>query len=486
MKPEDELGIIDAGGVDEVSVIPWGRLVRHRVANRIGLTRRVATLVVLLGSVFTVSFTITLLVVSLRTVADDLGSTVSVMSWTITAPLLAFGVVGPAFGKAGDLWGHKRVFVGGLALAGVFSLASALAWDPLSLIAMRTLAAASGAATGPSAMAYINRLYGPDERMRPLGLWSFVTAGAPVVGVVAGAPLVEAFGWRVIFLAQAPLCLVAALVARTRLRETERATDVRFDVLGSFTLGVGVGLVLLAVNRGNAWGWLAPATLAAAAIGVAFLVWFVVVERRADDPLLPLRWLRTRNIAAPIATIGLLNLGYMGSFILVPQLLESGLGYSPSRVGALIIARPLMFSLVAPMAIYVVARVGERRAGVGGALVSAVALLVMMAVRTPGQDWVVIVGLALTGLGMGVAAPTLTALLASSVPTADMGVASAVQQLGAQLGAVFGGALMVAVQDVAASSGSLSSYSWGLAVGVAASLVAAVTAIQVRGGTLTR
>lgn len=486
MKHDDEAGIIDAGGVDEISVIPWSRLVRHRVANRIGLTKRVATLVVLLGSVFTVSFTITLLVVSLRTVADDLGSTVSVMSWTITAPLLAFGVVGPAFGKAGDLWGHKRVFVGGLALAGVFSLASALAWDPLSLIAFRTLAAASGAATGPSAMAYINRLFEPDERMRPLGLWSFVTAGAPVVGVVAGAPLVEAFGWRVIFLAQAPLCVVAALVARSRLRETERASDVRFDVLGSVTLGAGVGLVLLAVNRGNSWGWTAPATIGSAVVGCAFLAWFVRVERRADDPLLPLRWLRTRNIVAPIATIGLLNLAYMGSFILVPQLLESGLGYSPSRVGALIIARPLVFSLVAPLAFYVVARVGERGAGVGGAVFSAIAIAVMMVVQNPGQDALVVLGLALTGLGMGIAAPSLTALLASSVPTADMGVASAVQQLAAQLGAVFGGALMVAVQDVTESAGWSASYSWGLAVGVAGSLLAIVTAAQVRGGSLTR
>ncbi|MEO8363798.1 MAG: hypothetical protein ABI570_05390, partial [Ilumatobacteraceae bacterium] len=98
---ENEAGVIDSGGVDEVSVIPWTNLLRRRIASRVGVSRRTATLVVLLASVFTVSFTITLLVVSLKTVADDLNSTVSIMSWAITAPLLAFGVVGPAFGKAG-------------------------------------------------------------------------------------------------------------------------------------------------------------------------------------------------------------------------------------------------------------------------------------------------------------------------------------------------------------------------------------------------
>ncbi|NBP50446.1 MAG: MFS transporter, partial [Actinobacteria bacterium] len=154
------------------------------------------TLAVLLAGAFTVSFTITLLVVSLPRVAADLGSTVSVMSWTIIAPMLSFGVVGPAFGKAGDLWGHKRMFVGGLVLAGAFSVASGFAWNAASLIALRTLAAGAGSATGPSAMAYINSMFAGHERVRTLGYWSFVTAGAPVFGVVAGAPLVEAVGWR--------------------------------------------------------------------------------------------------------------------------------------------------------------------------------------------------------------------------------------------------------------------------------------------------
>lgn len=98
------------------------------------MTHRKFTLLVLLASVFTVGLSITLLVVSLPTIAADLDTSVSVMSWTITGPLLSFGVMGPAFGKAGDLWGHRRVFIGGLLLAGVFGLLSAVAWSPLSQI----------------------------------------------------------------------------------------------------------------------------------------------------------------------------------------------------------------------------------------------------------------------------------------------------------------------------------------------------------------
>ncbi|MEY4115863.1 MAG: hypothetical protein RIQ32_622, partial [Actinomycetota bacterium] len=100
-----DLSVLDSGGVDEVSVIPWSLLLRRKIVQRVGVSRRKATLIVLLSCVFTVSFMITLLVVSLKTVADDLNSTTGIISWAITAPMLAFGVVGPAFGKVGDLWG---------------------------------------------------------------------------------------------------------------------------------------------------------------------------------------------------------------------------------------------------------------------------------------------------------------------------------------------------------------------------------------------
>jgi MFS family permease len=438
------------------------------------MTHRKATLLVLLASVFTVSFTITLLVVSLKTVADDVGTSVSVMSWVITGPLLAFGVVGPAFGKAGDLWGHKRLFVYGLVGAGIFALGSAFAWNALSLIVLRTLSAASGSATGPAAMAYINRLFADDERVRPLGVWSFVTAGAPVLGVVAGTPLVEAFGWRVIFLIQVPLCLLGAALSQKLLPDTERQPDVRFDVKGSLTLGTGAVLVLLTINRGNSWGWVSVPTIGAGVLGVAALWLFYRIESRIDNALMPVKWLRMRNVAFPVITVGLMNVAYMGSFLLVPQMLENALDYTPSHIGWLVI------SLIAPMAGYIVGRLGERNTGVWGAVAIVAAMVILTTIDIGVSDWVVIAGLGLTGFGMGIAAPSLMSLLSASVETADMGVASAMQQLMSQMGAVLGGALMIAVHDITESSGAVQSYSYGLYVGVVAAVGAVITARMVR------
>ena len=475
-----DLTFLDAGGVDEVSVIPWSLLLRQKIVERVGVSRRKATLTVLLSCVFTVSFMITLLVVSLKTVADDLNSSTSVISWAITAPMLAFGVVGPAFGKVGDLWGHKRVFVGGLLIAGIFSLMTAFSWSAPSMIVFRTLSAAGGSALGPAAMAYINRMFDPSERVRPLGYWSFVTAGAPVIGVVAGVPLVAIFGWRTIFLIQAPLCLIGCLVALWLLGDTERRKNVKFDILGAVLLGFGSVLILLAINRGPSWGFGSSRTLIVAVFGVAALYFFVRVEQVASEPMLPLKWFRTRNVAFPVMSQAMTNFAYMGGFLLVPQLLENGLGYSTSHIGWLIIARPLVFSLVAPLSGRIAMRIGERNAGVIGACAVLASMLTLSQVTVGSSDLMIAFGLSLSGMGLGIASPALTALLVNSVENKDLGVASATQQLLNQMGAVLGAAVMVGVHEATLGSGVIRSYSFALLTGALSSGLGIFAASAVR------
>ena len=467
-------------GVDEAGVTPLRERMRSALVERVGISRRKATMAVLLSGAFTVSFTITLLVVVLDTVAKDLNSSVSVVSWSITAPMLVFAVVGPAFGTLGDLIGHKRVFVGGLLGAGLFAGLAALAPNALLLIALRTLSAACGSATGPSAMAFTNRLFEPHERVRPLGFWSFVTAGAPVLGVVAGVPLVASVGWRIIFAVQAPLCVLGALVAWWLLRDTERKPGAKFDVAGALTLGLGAALVLLGINRAGSWGWNSPLIIAALCGGVGLLWMFVRVEHRVAAPIVPPHWFRTRNVAFPVLSQSLANFGYMGAFMIVPQMLQEGAGLSLATVGWLIIARPLTFAIVAPLGANVTMRTGERFAGMFGAMTVFTSMVILSTVRIDTPLWLIAFGLALSGLGLGVSSPAMSALLANAVDDDQLGAASALQQLVSQMGALLGATVMITVQEATSEQGILPSYANALVVGASLCVVAGLLASEVR------
>ncbi|MSO15495.1 MAG: MFS transporter [Ilumatobacteraceae bacterium] len=469
----------EQGGVDEVSVVPWTQMIPRQLARKVGLTKKWATLFVVLAGLCTTSVTITILVVSLETIAKDLDSSASVLNWSITGPMLAFGVVGPAYGKIGDLYGHKKVYVFGLLFAGIFAFLTAFAWNATSMVVFRLLSATAGSATGPAAMAYVNRLFEPNERVRPLGLWSFVTAGAPVLGVVIGGPVISAIGWRMIFIVQAPLLLGAALLAWNLLPQTTRSKNVKFDVKGSVTLGVGATLFLLTINRGHSWGWTSPAIIIFGVISVLSLWMFIRTERVAEAPLMPLHWLRTPNIILPIVIQSLINFAYMGGFIVVPQMLERGLGFSSSHVGWLIVARPLTFSITAPLASFFTMRAGERKSGVIGACAVIASMLILSGLTSGSSDLLIVTGLGLSGIGFGIAAPALTALVANAVDDETIGVAGAMQQLLSQMGAVLGSTVMISVHEMTVSSTSVvRSYGIALLFGAGTATAAALIATR--------
>lgn len=485
MKPPSDLRgeptlDVDGAGIEEFGVVAWPILLRRKIASTVGIDRRWALLIVVLSGLFTVAFTITLLVVSLKEIAEEFGTTEATMSWCITGPMLAFGVVGPAYGKAGDLWGHKRIYVGGLLGAGIFAILTAVAWNALTMIAFRTLSATAGAATGPATMAYINRLFEPEDRVKPLSYWSFVNAGAPVIGVVAGAVLVDAVGWRAIFLVQAPLCFLGVVAALWLLPDTERQERVKFDVAGSVTLGLSATALLAAISQGSSWGWSSLPTIGLIAASAVGLRLFVRVEQRAEAPLLPLHWLRTRNVALPIASQTLANFAYMGGFLFAPRVLENVLDLEKTTIGNVVIARPLTFALIAPIAGYVTIRVGERVTGVFGGACVVLSMVVFAAIDASTSLIVVIIALALSGVGVGIAYPAMTSLVANAVDTANLGVAGAMQQLASQLGAVLGSVVMTAVQAAREPDGLIASYSSAFTLAAIVAGGAAVAALFVR------
>lgn len=478
----DDLSI-DAPGADEVSVVPWPLMLRARVHERVADSPRYpwVVLAVALFGLFSVGFTITILSVSIPRIASELGSDTSTVTWVVTGPLLAFAVVGPAMGKLGDLYGHRRVYSLSMLCVSVFAALTAAAWSAGALIAFRTLGAATGAAVGPASIAMINRLFPPERRVQAMGYWSMVGAGGPVVGVVAGGPIVEAFGWRWIFVAQVPLTLAGLLLAMLVLPETKRRHRASFDYLGAIVLAVGATSLLFAINRGPLWGWSSPAIVAGFALAPMALVAFGLIERRVAHPLLPLAYLRQRNFTFAIATQCFTNFAYMGGFVITPVFLQSVFGYPETKVGGLMIARPLAFAIAGPLAGYVAVRIGERTSAVVGSAFVVASMVALSSVAPGSSDLVIIGALALSGIGLGCSSPALSASIANAVDERDLGVAGAFQQMMTQLGVVVGIQVMQTVSVVrVGSSGEVGAYGEAYLVGGAVALLGLVTSVFVQ------
>ena len=390
-----------------------------------------------LAGMFATTFPITILTIALRPIALEFGTRETTMAWVISAPMLFSAVALPLMGKLGDLYGHRRVFLCGFAAATLTAVATAFAWDALSLIGLRTLAAVVGGATQPTSMALIFSVYAQRDRVRAMGWWSMTGAAAPALGLIAGGPLVEWLGWRSVFLLQAVFSLGALALATAVLRETPRQR-VRFDVAGAATLAVGVGGFMYALGRVRGVGLLAPEILAGVLLGGIGIASFVSVERRAAAPLVSLDYFRKREFSAPIVSNAAMGGAYMGAFVLAPLVLLQTFAFSISEAALFMLMRTLTLTVSSPLGGRLGERIGTRGAALLGAGIMTVALLVIAAGTLQVSLVVVGAGLVLQGLGHGLALPSLTSAVAEAVPDRDLGIASAANRLTAQVGTSFG------------------------------------------------
>jgi EmrB/QacA subfamily drug resistance transporter len=474
---------VEAPGVIEEGSVPWTLLLGQRITKK-AEDRGWYPWLVLITTLFgllSVAMTISILAVAIPEIADEFGSSESALTWVITGPILAFAVVGPAVGKMGDRNGYRRIYLWGMAGSAVFAALSAIAWSAPSLILFRILGASIGAATGPASMALINTTFPPERRAQVMGYWTLVMAGGPVFGLVIGGPVVEHLSWRWIFVAQVPVAVFAFLVAFVLLPDTERVERPPFDLAGTAVLIAGVGAILLALNQGPEMGWTHPLVLGGFLVGPLFLLLFVRVERRALDPLLPLEYLRRRNVSLPLCVEFTNNFAYMGGFILTPLLLEGVLGYGESKAGLLSIARPLAFSICGPVAGYITTKVGERPMATFGTVAISMSMVGLSMVSADSSVVLIVGALAFSGIGAGATFPAMAATIANAVDDKDLGVIGASQQMVAQLGAAAGTQIMQTVQaGREAVVGEVDAFGQAFLTGAGVALLGTLCALGVR------
>jgi len=444
-EPQSFVG--EAPGGDEVPVVGWPFLFEHRIRRlRDGQRSHWLVLVAVLTGLFATGFSITIIAVSLPRVAHDLHTSAADLTWVVTGPLLGLALMMPLFGKIGDTRGHRRVYLLGFAGFTVGAALTALAWNGPALIAIRTIGSLPGAAIGPASMALIMQAFPEEDRVKAMGWWSLVGAGAPVIGLVAGGPVVDAFGWRAIFVAQVPLSMLALGLAAFVLRETPRREHEPLDLAGAFALAVATVSALLVLTVGARIGFGSPIVVGLAILAPVALWRFVIIEQRAPRPLLPLRFFQARDFTASLVAQFCANFAYMGGFIVTPLLVQSRFGFTVAATSWAMACRPLTFSLTAPASGYLAARIGERRAGVIGTSLLVTSMAMFVVASSADAVGFVFAGLALSGLAMGTSMPSLVTVVANTVETGDLGVANAAQQMVGQIGTVAGIQLLSTIQ----------------------------------------
>lgn len=505
-------------GGDGGITVPWPLLFRRRMHHKVAGSDRYQWWVLwtVLAGLLSVNITFTVFVVALPQVAKELHTSVTTLTWTSTGPLLAFGVAAPILGKLGDLRGYKRLYLWGLSGAALSVVLTASAPTAGVLIAARLFDGVQGAATGAASMALVLQAFSHEDRVKAMGWWALVGAGGPVLGVTIGAPIIQFYGWRALFWGELPLMAAAAVLAVIVLPSHDRAATTaaeaqartgrsvtavpeepepgadgrgaepqspwrQLDWIGSISLSASVTLGLLGLNVAPTWGFGSPKTLALFVTSVVVGVGFVLHERRAERPLIPLRYFGKRNFVFPLGARAFVNFAYMGGFFLFPILMEQIYGYSETRAGLLSTARPLMFSLSAPIAGYAAVKVGERWSVVVGAGALFISMLVFTQVGANPSVVLIIVALGLSGLGNGVSTPSTASSAANEVAADELGVMSAAQLLITQIGIVAGIQVMVTVQASShGGAGTLSSFHSAYLVGALVAFAAMICGFFVK------
>lgn len=403
----------------------------------LGYARRL--LVVVMLAVMAFGSLMTIVTVALDEIATDLGSSRATLTWMITGLMLAMAVCTPIAGKLGDIKGHRPMFLLGLVGGVVTTLASALAWDPISMITFRVLFGVTGALVMPNGMALMMHAYGPRRRATAMGWYQFAMTGAPTIGLVIGGPLIDVVGWRWIFTAFAGVTVVAALVGSRMIRPTPRQADVPVDYLGAATLAAAVLAGLLMLTRttgllrssGAIRALTDPVALALALTAVVGVAAFIRVERASPEPMLRLRYFRRPNFTLPMVSSSLVQFAYMGGFVVTPALLGGPYGLAVGAIALMLAPRPGAFSLASPVGGYLATSMGERPPLIAGSVLmvaSMAAFTVASALEATAGLAVIVVGLILSGVSAGISQPAVASMVVGAVDPEDMGIANGMAQ----------------------------------------------------------
>ena len=441
------------------------------------------TFIVTSVAVFMVSLDNLVVTTALPVIKQQLGASLSGLEWTVNAYTLSYAVLLLTGAVLGDRFGRKRVFLGGLALFTIGSVAAAVAPGINSLIAARALQGIGGGIAAPLTLTILSAAVPPERRGLALGVWGGVSGLAIAVGPVVGGAVVQGLSWQWIFWINVPIGIVLLPIAWRRLTETT-GPNRSVDLPGLGLISTGLFGLVFGLVRGNEHGWTSFGVSGPIGAGFVLLAAFVLWERRVEQPMVPLRFFRNRAFSAANVTSLLMSFGMFGSIFLLAQFFQVVQHYSPLEAGLRTLPWTAMPIVVAPIAGMLSDRIGSRPLLVAGMTLMTVGLGWFAVISSPTTAYGNMVPpLAVSGIGMSLAFAPLSNLVLSTVRRKEEGKASGVNATVREVGGAFGVAVLASVFSAAGGYASGQLFVDGMRaalwVGTGALALAAVAAIVI-------
>jgi EmrB/QacA subfamily drug resistance transporter len=387
--------------------------------------------------------------VALPSIREDLGFSESSLAWVVNAYLLTFGGFLLLGGRLGDLFGHRRLFLIGIGVFTVASLACGLAGSQEVLIGARAIQGFGGAIVSVVVLSLIMILFTePGERAKAMGIIGFVLSGGAAAGVLLGGVLTDLFSWHWIFLVNIPIGIAVFVFCRTLLPpDHAREQKGRLDIAGAVTVTASLMIAVYAIVNGNEVGWTTTQTLGLLAVAAALLGLFLVIESRVAEPLMPLRLFRHRNLSTANVVGILMAAAMFAWFFLASLYLQRVLGYTPLEVGLAFLPGTLVWGAASILlSDRLVMRFGLKTPLVGGLILFAVSFLFFARAPADGNFAVdVLAGMLLIGLGGGITFNPLLLAAMGDVGPSEAGLASGIVNTAFMMGGALGLAVLASV-----------------------------------------
>ncbi len=445
------------------------------------------TLAAVAFGLFMIMLDNTVVNVALPSIERDLHMSIASLEWIVTAYALTFAALLITGGKLADLYGRRLIFIVGLVVFTLSSLACGLAPNAGFLIGARAVQGVGAALMNPATLSIITATFPPRQRGQAIGIWAGVSALALAIGPLAGGLIVDNINWNWIFFVNVPVGALGIVVSRLVIAESrDTSHEQSIDVPGLVTSGGGLFALSYALIEGNRHGWTSAEIVGLFAAAVILLVAFVLLELHQRLPMLDLSLFKIGAFAGANVVAMLVTLAMFGVFFFVSLYVQNILHYSPTKAGAIFLPMTVLIILVAPFAGRWSDRIGSRwLMGTGMTLVG-ISLLLYQRIGLHSDFWTLLPAMVLGGIGMAMTMSPMTSAAMGAVPVDKAGVGSGVinsfRQVGGSLGIALMGAILASyipagVVGVAAAQDFVNGLHAALAVSAGIAFAAAAVAV---------